>query len=743
MRFIRDFSRHDRPGGAGLSPTPLAVLALGLAVVVPGGFGSAGCSSSPQPVPPNAAQDVPAEAGPGPLVSPGGAFTFPQPQFGPTMTASVTPPPISGGTLLTTHDGRRAVLSDPDRDAVYVVDIAQGSLAHTVRLQDGDEPGRLVEDGAGRIHVVLRRGGALVDLDPSQGTVLSRRDACPAPRGAAWDAATDQVWVACATGELVAFPAAGGAVARSLMLERDLRDVVVTQGQIAVTKFRSAEVLRVATDGTVVRRDALPVPSSGFVAHVAWRAVAGSAGALVAVHQAESTSSLQTHVQGGYGGAGFCGVAMAAGGGGPIGFGGGASFGGSSPGFAGNASPSVPEDPADSGPVFEDVAVPSVPVPPPSLPAPVPLPPPPSPPSLDDAGIQCMDGDAGAGWNGLRQHLGDPLQNSPCGSSVVMSVLTVLGPDGSTLINQPFQGVLPVDVAVSADGQTMAAVTPGSTFTNSLDNVFVFDRCGTLQVSGPVDFNSTTDVPVAVAFDPSNDLLVQTRQPAALFIYKPTAPGVEPAAPTRVVLATTSRADTGQDVFHAQAGGMIACASCHPEGGDDGNVWLLDGSRRRTPSLKGTIAGTAPYHWPGDQPNLVALVDDVYTVRMSGVKLPPDEMTALTRWVQTVPAPAAPRVVAPDAVARGDALFHRADVGCSTCHSGPKFTNNTTVDVGTGGAFQVPPLVGVGWRTPLMHDGCAATLADRFGRCATPEHGSTASLAPSDVSDLIAYLETL
>ena len=63
--------------------------------------------------------------------------------------------------------------------------------------------------------------------------------------------------------------------------------------------------------------------------------------------------------------------------------------------------------------------------------------------------------------------------------------------------------------------------------------------------------------------------------------------------------------------------------------------------------------------------------------------------------------------------------------------------------MGTGGAFQVPPLVGVGWRTPLMHAGCATTLADRFGACATPGHGNTQSLSPQDIENLTAYLETL
>jgi cytochrome c553 len=210
-----------------------------------------------------------------------------------------------------------------------------------------------------------------------------------------------------------------------------------------------------------------------------------------------------------------------------------------------------------------------------------------------------------------------------------------------------------------------------------------------------------------------------------------------------VALSTVSRDDTGHDVFHSAAGALVACASCHPEGGDDGHVWQLDGAPRRTPSLRGTIAGTAPYHWPGDQADFVALANDVYTQRMSGATLDSAQMGALNRWVEAIPAPPAPSWVDPAAARRGQAIFQRADTGCSTCHSGPKFTNNQTVNVGTGQAFQVPPLVGVGWRTPLMHDGCAATIGERFKLCVTAGHGVTNMLAAQDLSDLTAYLETL
>jgi cytochrome c peroxidase len=96
-----------------------------------------------------------------------------------------------------------------------------------------------------------------------------------------------------------------------------------------------------------------------------------------------------------------------------------------------------------------------------------------------------------------------------------------------------------------------------------------------------------------------------------------------------------------------------------------------------------------------------------------------------------------------NAVQRGSALFASGGTGCITCHSGPKFTNNQTMNVSTCGLFQVPPLVGVGWRAPFLHNGCAATLADRFGKCATTGHGNLSQLASGDVTDLVQYLESL
>ena len=140
---------------------------------------------------------------------------------------------------------------------------------------------------------------------------------------------------------------------------------------------------------------------------------------------------------------------------------------------------------------------------------------------------------------------------------------------------------------------------------------------------------------------------------------------------------------------------------------------------------------------------LAALVGDVYTTRMNGEVLADGQEGALATWVQNVPAPPAPSWVDTASAARGQTLFTSSTIGCSGCHAGAKLTNNMTLDVGTGGAFQVPPLMGVGWRAPLLHNGCAATLADRFGACATPQHGQISSLTQANIADLVSYLETL
>ena len=70
----------------------------------------------------------------------------------------------------------------------------------------------------------------------------------------------------------------------------------------------------------------------------------------------------------------------------------------------------------------------------------------------------------------------------------------------------------------------------------------------------------------------------------------------------------------------------------------------------------------------------------------------------------------------------------------------PLLLDERSLRVEVGGAS----LLGVGQRVPVMHDGCAATLRDRFdASCGGTAHGNTSRLAESQLSDLVAYLESI
>ena len=231
---------------------------------------------------------------------------------------------------------------------------------------------------------------------------------------------------------------------------------------------------------------------------------------------------------------------------------------------------------------------------------------------------------------------------------------------------------------------------------------------------------------------------MQTREPAALEII---------TANRKIILSYERRADTGHTVFHANAGNGLACASCHPEGGEDGRVWTFQKiGARRTQSLRGGVLATAPFHWNGDLKDIPHLMKEVFESRMNGPQLTAEQHQRLGEWLDTIPAISSspPRDAA--AMERGQLLFHSASVGCATCHAGALRTDNRTVDVGTGRALQVPSLRGVAFRAPFMHDGCAATLADRFASKACgggDKHGVTSKLTPAQIADLSAYVEAM
>ncbi|MGE0550822.1 MAG: cytochrome-c peroxidase [Kofleriaceae bacterium] len=551
--------------------------------------------------------------------------------------------PISGGTLLVTRDGGHAVIADSDRDRILSVDLATEQVVAEIPLLAGDEPGRVIEDGAGRIHVVLRRSGALMTLaDARTALFVSRRVVCAEPRGLAWDSATDLIHIACASGELASIPAAGGEVSRRVMLGRDLRDVIVQGDHLVVSRFRTAELLTVDAAGTVMSAVRPPVvnradfsfdtPELKTTAEpaVAWRTIALPDGSVVMSHQRQMKRPIRP-TPGGYG----------------------------------------------------------------------------SPES--------------------------------CNRGVVQTAMTLVAPGQAPIALAPFaQGALPVDIAFDPAHQRLAIAVAGAQTVTLVDNTALQsrddDHCGD-QVAARMSWASDLGQPTAVAFTPAGQLL-------AFYPDRPALAVLAESGSRAIKLSGDSNQDEGRALFHEQTGSGLACASCHPEAGDDGLVWDFGDFVRRTQNVSGGILSRGPYHWQGDMTDLDVLLDDVFANRMSGTVPTSDQKEALGAWLDRIPAPAPPPVTDVAAVDRGRAVFQLA--GCTECHSGAMFTNNTRVDVHTGGVFKVPSLLGVGARAPFLHDGCAPTLRDRFGACGGGDyHGRTSELDDTQLDDLLVFLESL
>jgi len=228
----------------------------------------------------------------------------------------------------------------------------------------------------------------------------------------------------------------------------------------------------------------------------------------------------------------------------------------------------------------------------------------------------------------------------------------------------------------------------------------------------------------AVAVMPDGTLVAQYRDPARIVV-----------GGDSIDLDGGSVEDFGHALFHEAAGTGVTCASCHPEGAEDGHVWLFDVGARRTQTLNGGILDTAPFHWRGDVPDTTSVMDGTFVGRMSGAMPRPDEVESFAQWMDHLPA--TPGVeTSEDMVTRGREVFEEA--GCDSCHAGELRTNNETLDVGTGGRFQVPALYEVIYHAPYFHDGSAPGLDD-----VVSAHEGGAALDDVQRGALVSYLRSL
>jgi YVTN family beta-propeller protein len=593
------------------------------------------------------------------------------PFLGSQAVSAKSAAPVVGGTLLATRDGNTIVAADPERDAVFLVN-AESHQVTTISLQAGDEPGRVAEGPAGTLYVALRRSGALVAIDVSSASVTLRTPVCASPRGVAYDAASDSVYVACRSGLLLTLAASDLSVKRSLMLDADLRDVIVRERDLVVTRYLSAEVMVVAPDGTVSRR-AIPQPSPGCAtATVLSRALTLPNGQIALAHQVSSDDTVNVS-NGGYG------------------------FSSCGGGLVTRVVTSV------------DVDTPS-----------------------------------------------NQLGSSPAGpdSSAIV-------PSPMTFLSQFVPAAGPLDVAVDAASGQLALIaldtsltagepggprtgpavgapaSPGTVISGTVGASLWLVPLSALATVGniiPAALSvAVKGQPVAVAFN-AGSYIVQSREPATLEFQDGTS----------IMLSDESHADTGHLLFHMDSGIGISCSSCHPEGGEDGHVWHFPEGMRRTLPLEGGVLERAPFHWDGTLPDMNALFSEVMVKRMNlRVPVSDQQVAALGSFLEQLPELPAADGLDSAAVQRGAALFVREDVGCVGCHGGAQFTDNQLRDVGTGGMFVTPSLLGVGLRSPIFHDGCAKGVSERFGPCGGAAHGNASVLSAAQQADLIMFLRSL
>jgi hypothetical protein len=284
-----------------------------------------------------------------------------------------------------------------------------------------------------------------------------------------------------------------------------------------------------------------------------------------------------------------------------------------------------------------------------------------------------------------------------------------------------------------------------------------------------VHCRSTGDV-VAVALDPRPD-------PKA---PRPRLHLADDPLPAEAALGRRLFYDAGD----SSVSGGLGCAGCHPDGRDDGHVWIetdavppaqhahdnfvsslavLADARvkgyllRQTPMLAGRVAAAGPYGWHGESATLVDRVIAGFSLHRwdepgARSRDPKVSASALQAFVRAglVPPPHEDRALTAKEL-RGRALFLGDETGCSTCHAGaPEYTNRKSFgvfpDAGEpaehAAAYKTPSLRFVGGTPPYLHDGRFPTLAALVE--GNDDHmGATNQLSASDKAALAAFLETL
>lgn len=270
------------------------------------------------------------------------------------------------------------------------------------------------------------------------------------------------------------------------------------------------------------------------------------------------------------------------------------------------------------------------------------------------------------------------------------------------------------------------------------------------------------------------------------------APAVGAPVPLITTEALAPQVLAGKKFFYDAAStrlneeGYMSCASCHLDGAQDGRIWDFTGGGeglRNTIDLRGR-AGTAHgrLHWSANFDEVHDFEGQIRTLGAgTGLMNDPEfntanrsqslglakhgvsaDLDALAAYVASLNEfPASPHRNADGSLTTnalaGRTLFNQLQ--CFTCHGGTHFTDSPlggSHNVGTlkssSGQRLSGPLTGIDtptlrgvWATaPYLHDGSAPTLRDVLVTAnPTNAHGATSTLTPTELDQLVAYLQQI
>ena len=326
-----------------------------------------------------------------------------------------------------------------------------------------------------------------------------------------------------------------------------------------------------------------------------------------------------------------------------------------------------------------------------------------------------------------------PGEKPGCGNSAVVTAITTLE-NGAVTSVQRSADVLAVDAALSPDGSQLAVVGAGGTGlsiypVSSLNSAFGPCLVATAGLTG-LALNSVAWI------SPTRLVVIESLRAAPLMFDLS-------SGQSRSFGSEADRGSAAHALFHLapRGGAPLACASCHPEGGEDGHTWVIDGKPRRTQTLAGGVMKRMPFHWQGDLSNLDSLMSDTFVKRMGGATLQFDQVSSLGDWLDTIPAPRPSRHLDEAQLLAGRTAFDKAQ--CSSCHFANGTQEGPATDIGTGESVRTPSLSGLSARAPYLHTGQIPDIRSRVTGGLHPQHGNLSRLNAAEKEQLIGYLESL